>query len=148
MVRAVLEQRARQVPIRRAGRERRAPDGTRYVRRVRGRLAEHDPRGRLPMTRATAQSGYAPVNGIRLYYEVHGTGQPVVLLHGGLGAIEMFGDVLALLAQDHQVIAVDLQGHGRTADVDRPMRFESMADDIAALIHYLGLQNADVMGYS
>jgi pimeloyl-ACP methyl ester carboxylesterase len=99
------------------------------------------------MTQARA-SGYAPVNGINLYYEVYGTGQPLVLLHGGLGAIEMFGDVLPLLAQDRQVIAVDLQAHGRTADVDRPLRFETMADDIAGLIRYLGLQPADLMGYS
>src|SRR5262249_184419 len=81
------------------------------------------------------------------YYEIHGTGKPLILLHGGLGAIEMFGDVLPQLAQRHQVIAVDLQGHGRTADVDRPLRHESMADNVAALIRYLGLRNADVMGY-
>jgi pimeloyl-ACP methyl ester carboxylesterase len=100
------------------------------------------------MPQAPIPSGYAPVNGISLYYEIHGTGEPVVLLHGGLGAIEMFGDVLTLLAQDHQVIAVDLQAHGRTTDVDRPLRFETMADDIAALVRYLGLENADVVGYS
>lgn len=91
---------------------------------------------------------YADVNGIRLYYEIHGKGRPVVLLHGGLGAIEMFGPNLAALAQNHQVIAVDLQGHGRTADIDRPLSVELMADDVAALIKHLSLVRPDVMGYS
>lgn len=91
---------------------------------------------------------YADVNGIRLYYEVLGAGRPLILLHGGLGAIEMFGPNLQALAKGHQVIAVDLQGHGRTADIDRPLRPELMADDIAALIGYLKLDRPDVMGYS
>ena len=91
---------------------------------------------------------YAEVNGIKLYYEIHGTGRPLILLHGGLGAIEMFGPNLPALAQGRQVIAVDLQGHGRTADVDRPLSVALMADDIAALIKHLGLATADVMGYS
>jgi pimeloyl-ACP methyl ester carboxylesterase len=97
---------------------------------------------------AAAQTGYAPVNGLSLYYEIHGSGQPLVLLHGGLGAIAMFGEVLPLLTAGRQVIAVDLQAHGHTADIDRPMRFELMADDIAALLAYLGIGRADVMGYS
>ena len=91
---------------------------------------------------------YADVNGIALYYEIHGAGRPLVLLHGGLGAIEMFGPNLPALARGHQVIAVDLQGHGRTADVDRPLSIELMGDDIAALIVHLGLQRPDIMGYS
>jgi len=91
---------------------------------------------------------YASVNGLNLYYEVHGDGQPLILLHGGLGAVEMFGEVLSLLAEGRRVIGVDLQAHGRTADVDRPMTFEAMADDVAALISHLGLEEADVMGYS
>src|SRR2546428_8647857 len=91
---------------------------------------------------------YADVNGIKLYYEIHGKGRPLVLLHGGLGAIEMFGPNLTALAANHQVIAVDLQGHGRTADIDRPLSVEYMADDIAALIKYLKLDGADIMGYS
>ena len=91
---------------------------------------------------------YAEVNGLEMYYEIHGTGQPLILLHGGVGAIEMFGEVLPLLAQGRQVIAVDLQAHGRTADIDRPLSFELMADDIAALVWHLGLERADVMGYS
>ena len=91
---------------------------------------------------------YADVNGISLYYEIHGKGRPLILLHGGLGALEMFGPNLTALAQNHQVIAVDLQGHGRTADIDRPLRVEFMADDIAALINYLKLERPDIMGYS
>src|SRR2546422_127116 len=91
---------------------------------------------------------FADVNGIKLYYETHGTGKPLILLHGGLGAIEMFGANLAALAKGRQVIAVDLQGHGRTADIDRPLSVELMADDIAALIKHLGLERPDVMGYS
>src|SRR5438093_2084128 len=91
---------------------------------------------------------YAEVNGIKLYYEIHGAGRPLILLHGGLGAIEMFGPNLPALAQGRQVIAVDLQGHGRTADIDRPLSVALMADDIAALIKHLGLASADVMGYS
>jgi pimeloyl-ACP methyl ester carboxylesterase len=91
---------------------------------------------------------YADVNGIKLYYEIQGSGRPLILLHGGLGAIEMFGPNLAALAKGRQVIGVDLQGHGRTADIDRPLSVEFMADDIAALIKHLGLQRADIMGYS
>jgi len=91
---------------------------------------------------------YADVNGINLYYETHGTGRPMVLLHGGLGSGEMFGPTLPVLATDHQVIAVDLQGHGRTADIDRPIDVRLMGDDIAALIEHLGLDKPDVVGYS
>jgi pimeloyl-ACP methyl ester carboxylesterase len=91
---------------------------------------------------------YAAVNGLELYYEIHGSGEPLILLHGGVGAIEMFGEVLPLLAEGRRVIAVDLQAHGRTPDIDRPMTFEAMAEDVAALIEHLGLGEADVMGYS
>src|SRR5436853_5732847 len=91
---------------------------------------------------------YADVNGIKLYYEIHGVGRPLILLHGGLGAIEMFGPNLAALAKGRRFIAVDLQGHGRTADIDRPLRVELMADDIAALIAQPGLEPLDVVGYS
>jgi pimeloyl-ACP methyl ester carboxylesterase len=91
---------------------------------------------------------YADVNGIGLYYEEHGSGQPLILLHGGLGMGEMFAPILPLLAKDRQVITVDLQAHGHTADMDRPLRFQTLADDIAGLIGHLGLAQADVMGYS
>jgi pimeloyl-ACP methyl ester carboxylesterase len=94
------------------------------------------------------QSRYVSVNGLSLYTEVHGAGKPLVLLHGGLGSIEMFGEVLTELAKDRQVIAVDLQAHGHTADIARPIRYELMADDIAALIRSLGLERSDIMGYS
>ena len=93
-------------------------------------------------------ASYAKVNGLNLYYEIHGSGEPLILLHGGVGASQMFGDVLPSLAQNRQVIAVDLQAHGHTADIDRDLRFELMADDIAALTQYLGFAKADVMGYS
>src|SRR5215218_2323658 len=91
---------------------------------------------------------YANVNGLSLYYEQHGSGEPLVLLHGGISAGEMFGAILPALAAERRVITVDLQGHGGTADVDRPLLPETMADDIAALIGHLGLERADVMGYS
>jgi pimeloyl-ACP methyl ester carboxylesterase len=91
---------------------------------------------------------YANVNGIRLYYEIQGSGRPLILLHGGLGAIEMFGPNLPALARGRQVIAVDLQGHGRTADIDRPLSVALMADDIAALIAHLRLERPNIMGYS
>ena len=94
------------------------------------------------------KGNYAEVNGLHMYYEIYGTGQPLVLLHGGAGAIEMFGEVLPMLAEGRRVIAVDLQAHGRTADIDRPLSFELMADDIAALIEQLGIERADFMGYS
>ena len=90
------------------------------------------------MTTTAAKAGYAPVNGLSMYYEIHGTGQPLILLHGGFGLTGMFGEVLPLLAQSRQVIAVDLQAHGRTADIDRPLCLELMGDDIAALIKHLG----------
>jgi pimeloyl-ACP methyl ester carboxylesterase len=99
-------------------------------------------------TEATGSGQYADVNGISLYYETHGTGRPLILLHGGLGSGEMFGPLLPALAADHQVIAVDLQGHGRTADIDRPISVEVMGDDIAALITHLGLEKPDLVGYS
>jgi pimeloyl-ACP methyl ester carboxylesterase len=98
-----------------------------------------------------AAGNYAVVNGLRIYYEMHGPEgmrPPVVLLHGGVGGIEMFGPNLPALARDHRVIAVDLQSHGRTGDVDRPLRYESMADDVAGLIRQLGFDQADIIGYS
>jgi pimeloyl-ACP methyl ester carboxylesterase len=97
---------------------------------------------------AHGKGEYAQVNGVNLYYETHGAGRPLILLHGGLGSGEMFGPVLPALAERHQVIAVDLQGHGRTADIDRPIDVRLMADDVAALIDHLGLQKPDLVGYS
>jgi pimeloyl-ACP methyl ester carboxylesterase len=100
------------------------------------------------MATTTASSGLAPVNGIELAYQVFGDGEPLILLHGGFGSVEMFGPNVDALAAGRRVIGVDLQSHGRSPVADRPMRFETMADDIAALIAHLGLEKADVMGFS
>lgn len=101
------------------------------------------------MATTTMQTGYAPVNGLELYYEIHGDGeQALILLHGGLGTIEMVADLIPLLAANRRVIACEMQGHGHTADVDRPLSYEGMADDVAALIAHLGLGRCDVVGYS
>ena len=99
-------------------------------------------------TKAKGIGQYADVNGINLYYEIHGAGRPLILIHGGLGSGEMFGPVMPQFAAHHQVVAPDLQGHGRTADIDRPLDIRLMADDIAALIDHLGLEKPDVVGYS
>jgi pimeloyl-ACP methyl ester carboxylesterase len=102
----------------------------------------------MPDTNQPPAATLAEVNGIRLAYQLHGGGQPLVLLHGGFGSLEMFGPNVVALAAGRQVIGVDLQSHGRTPAVDRPMRFETMADDIAGLIRSLGHDRADVMGFS
>jgi len=94
------------------------------------------------------KAGYAAVNGLKLYYEIHGTGYPLILLHGGLGSTAMFNAILPALAKNRQVIAVDLQGHGHTADIDRPFRCEFMADDVAAMAKQLGFERFDLLGYS
>jgi pimeloyl-ACP methyl ester carboxylesterase len=93
--------------------------------------------------------GYAPVNGLQMYYEVHGTGRPLVLLHGGLLTIDLsFGDIWPDLAASRQVIATELQGHGRTADIDRDLDLPNLAGDVAALLDHLGIDQADVFGFS
>src|SRR3712207_1580479 len=95
------------------------------------------------------KGNYAEVNGLNMYYEVHGTGQPLVVLHGAYMTIDAMGEVVPQLAKSRQVIAVELQGHGRTADIeDRPITYEQMADDIAALLRHLAIEQADVFGYS
>lgn len=100
-------------------------------------------------TPTAPKTGYAPVNGLKLYYEIHGAGgEPLVLLHGGLLSTAMLGDLLPLLAKTRRVIAADMQAHGRTADIDRPISYEALADDIAGLLKHLGIARADVMGYS
>ena len=95
-----------------------------------------------------SKTGYAPIHGMQLYYEIHGQGKPMVLLHGGITAFEGFGTNIDALAKSRQVIAVHLQGHGNTADIDRPYRFEALADDVAALVAYLKLGKIDLVGYS
>lgn len=99
-------------------------------------------------TRTAGPGEYADINGLNIYYETHGTGRPLVLLHGGLGSGDMFAPVLPILAAGHKVILPDLQGHGRTADIDRPIDVKVMADDIAALIDHLELDKPDVVGFS
>ncbi|MGH2615234.1 MAG: alpha/beta fold hydrolase [Thermomicrobiales bacterium] len=105
------------------------------------------------MTQTDAQSGYAPVNGLQMYYEMHGNaadGQPpLLLLHGGfLSIATSFAQMLPTLAEQRQVIAVEQQGHGHTADIDRPLTFEQEADDTAAALRHLGIEQVDVFGYS
>jgi pimeloyl-ACP methyl ester carboxylesterase len=101
------------------------------------------------MNNSQVKSGYVTVNELNMYYEIHGEGQPLVLLHGAFSAIgTSFEKVLPGLAQTRQVIAFELQGHGRTADIDRPMTIEAMADDVAAALSQLGVEQADVFGYS
>jgi pimeloyl-ACP methyl ester carboxylesterase len=102
-----------------------------------------------PQVEMTPQTGYAPVNGLQMYYEIHGSGEPLLLLHGAFGAIDLWGPILTTLAEHHQVIAVEFQGHGHTADIiDRPLDYEQLADDVAALMGHLGIAQADVVGYS
>ena len=100
------------------------------------------------ITNESATGNYAEVNGLRVYYEIHGTGEPLVLLHGAYMTIETMGDLVPRLAEARQVIAIEAQGHGHTADVDRPLTYEAMADDTAALLRHLGIERADVVGYS
>lgn len=101
------------------------------------------------MAKANFKEGYVSVNGLNMYYETHGTGQPLVLLHGAFSAIgTSFGGLLPELSRTRQVIALELQAHGHTADIDRPLSLEGMADDVAAAIKQLGMEQADLLGYS
>ena len=94
-------------------------------------------------------SGYAPVNGLKMYYEIHGDGVPLVLIHGGGSTIKTtFGNILPLLAKHYKVIAVELQAHGHTGDRDHPLTFEQDADDVAGLLGYLTINKAHVFGFS
>jgi pimeloyl-ACP methyl ester carboxylesterase len=93
-------------------------------------------------------TGYAPAGDLDLYFEVHGTGRPTLLLHGAFMTIDLMGPLLPGLAETRQVIAVEQQGHGHTADADRPLTYEQMADDTAAVIDHLGLGQTDVVGFS
>jgi pimeloyl-ACP methyl ester carboxylesterase len=96
-----------------------------------------------------ARSGYADINGLEMYYEVHGSGPPLVLLHGSLVTIDLnWSQVIPTLAKTHQVIAIEQQGHGHTGDIDRPLSYEQMADDTAKLLRFLEVENADIVGYS
>ncbi len=97
---------------------------------------------------ATKKTGHVEVNGVNYYYEVHGQGEPLLLLHGGLGSIDMFAPILPILAEKRQVIGVDLHGHGRTTLGDRPISLIDMGDDMAAILKRLGYGQVDVLGYS
>ena len=101
-----------------------------------------------PTAAAKAAGQYATVNGLKIYYEVHGQGRPLVLLHGGLMNIPALGPLLPALAAGRQVVAVELEGHGRTRDLDRPLSLDQMTTDVAGLINQLGLRDADVFGFS
>jgi pimeloyl-ACP methyl ester carboxylesterase len=95
------------------------------------------------------RGSYAEVHGLKMYYEIHGEGFPLVLLHGGLSTIgTSFGKVLPALARERQVIAIEQQAHGHTADIDRPLTYEQMANDTIALLSHLGIEQADFFGYS
>jgi pimeloyl-ACP methyl ester carboxylesterase len=91
---------------------------------------------------------YAQIGDLNMYYEIHGSGPPLILLHGAYMTIDMMGPLLPGLAMARKVVAIEQQGHGRTADVDRPLTYEQMADDTAALVRELGIESADVVGYS
>jgi pimeloyl-ACP methyl ester carboxylesterase len=94
-------------------------------------------------------SGYAPVNGLKMYYEIHGDGKPLVLLHGSYMTIDLnFAQLIPELAKKHKVIALEMQGHGRTADIARPYSYPALADDIEGLLNHLKIDSADVLGYS
>ena len=96
-------------------------------------------------------TGYAPVNGLKMYYEIHGSGEPVVLLHGSFMAISNnfhWTDWIGELSKTRKLIAIEMQGHGRTADIKRDFSYDSLADDVAALLDYLKIPSADVIGYS
>src|SRR5262252_11055230 len=94
-------------------------------------------------------TGYAPVNGLKMYYEIHGQGEPVVLLHGAFMAVtDEWGDFARELSKTRKVIAVEMQGHGRTAEIKRDLTFENLSDDVAGLLDYLKIPSSDVVGYS
>ncbi len=97
---------------------------------------------------APAVSGRVQVNGMQMYYEVSGNGDPLIVLHGAYMNVPSMGAIIPKLAQTHKVYALEFQGHGRTTDIDRPITYPSLADDVAAFMDAVGLQKADVFGYS
>jgi pimeloyl-ACP methyl ester carboxylesterase len=101
-----------------------------------------------PTKSTPTKKGYVMANGVNYYYEIHGRGEPMLLLHGGLGSIDMFEPDVPMLAKERRVIAVDLHGHGRTALGDRPISLIDMGDDMATVLKQLGYDKVDVMGYS
>src|SRR5262249_291479 len=113
------------------------------VRTWSGRALEH-----ASMSSSDARTGYAPVNGLQMYYEIHGDGPPLLLLHGAYMTIEGMAPLVSRLAPSRQGKPARMHGHGPTADSDRPITYEQMADDSAALLRHLGVEPADVFGYS
>jgi pimeloyl-ACP methyl ester carboxylesterase len=112
-------------------------------------FAQATPNAATPVSSTLVESGYAPVNGLEMYYEIHGQGAPLVMLHGGMANIEWpGGPLMRELAITRQVIAIEFQAHGHTADIDRPMTYENLRDDIAAFITWLDLGPVDVLGFS
>src|SRR5690606_23748522 len=95
------------------------------------------------------ESGYADVNGLKLYYEVYGVGKPILLLHGSFMNIPLnWSNIIPLLSKDRKVIVTEMQGHGRTKDIPREFSYESMADDVSGLLNHLKIDSADILGYS
>src|SRR5215216_1903369 len=119
-----------------------------HSRRDANTTRQPPPQKEPKMANTNPQTGYAPVNGLEMYYEIHGTGRPLVVLHGAYMTIDAMGEIVPSLAEIRQVIGVELQGHGHTADIDRPLTYEHMADDVAALLRHLGIEEADVFGFS
>ncbi len=96
-----------------------------------------------------SETGYADVNGLKMYYEVHGEGQPIVLIHGSFMNIPMnWAQIIPLLAKDRRVVVTEMQGHGRTKDIPRELRYQNMADDVSGLLEHLKIGSADILGYS
>jgi pimeloyl-ACP methyl ester carboxylesterase len=124
-----------------------AAAGTSLVAPARS-FAQADATMATAIPETTPRTGYAPVNGLQMYYEIHGSGEPLVLLHSAFYAIDLWGPILASLAENHRVIAVEFQGHGHTADIDRPFSYEQLADDVAALMDHLKIEQADIVGHS
>lgn len=103
----------------------------------------------VDVTQTYPITGYAPINGLQIYYEIHGSGgTPLLLLHGGIVGSVTFAPLLPGLSANRQVITIDLQGHGHTRDIDRPLREETMADDVAGVLAHMEIEQADLLGYS
>lgn len=106
----------------------------------------------LPASPLPSKTGYVQINGMKMYYEIHGTGTaeslPIIVLHGAYMNIENMGDVIPKLAKSHKVYALEFQGHGRTTDINRPITYLNLADDVAAFMDSMGLKKADIFGYS